>query len=88
MTKSWAIAGACMGLCAAGAIAHPTDEAYASRGECESAYAKASKLDRERLVEVGIFPTPGAAQRTFRDRFVCEYDEDAEAWFIVDYWMP
>lgn len=62
--------------------AHPTDIPYASRGECESAYAKFSKLDRERLNQIpGV--TPGEAQRTFRDLFVCEYDRDAKAWFIV-----
>ena len=77
-----------LGLAAASAaVAHPTEIPYDNRGECEAAYAESSKADRERLVQDGNFPTIGAAQRTFRDRFVCEYDEDAEAWFIVDYWQ-
>lgn len=74
---------------AAAVVAHPTDTPYETRGECEAAYAESSKDDRERLVALGIFETRGAAQRTFRDRFRCEYDEDAGAWFIVDYFqMP
>ena len=84
MTRILIIMGLAAGLGSAAALAHPTDVAYATRGECESAYAAASKLDRGRLVELGFFESPGAAQRTFRDRFRCEYDEDAEAWFIVD----
>lgn len=65
------------------ASAHPTNQAYDTRGECEAAFAEASKLDRERLVELGIFDSLGAAQRTFRDIFKCEYDEDEDAWYIV-----
>ena len=87
MKKSLVVLFVVTGLAAGSAAAHPTDVAYGSRGECEAAYAQASKFDRERLTELGIFPTPGSAQRTFRDRFVCEYDEDADAWFIVDYWQ-
>lgn len=70
----------------AGAVsAHPTDVPFANRGECEAAFAESSKLDRQRLVDVlGVFDSYGEAQRTFRDRFVCVYDEDQEAWFIVD----
>lgn len=63
--------------------AHPTDERYETRGECEAAYAEASKFDRERLVQLGIFDTQGAAQRTFNELFACEYDEADEAWYIV-----
>jgi hypothetical protein len=71
-------------LVAAGtAAAHPTDVAYETRGECERAYAEANKLDRERLVALGIFETNGAAQRTFRELFACEYDEDDDLWYIV-----
>lgn len=65
------------------AAAHPTDEDYDTRGECEAAYAEASKLDRERLLELGIFDTRGAAQRTFKDLFACEYDEIEDAWYIL-----
>lgn len=65
------------------ASAHPTNEAYATRGACEAAFAEASKLDRERLVQLGVFNTLGEAQRTFRDLFKCEYDEDEDAWYIV-----
>ena len=67
------------------AMAHPTDVAYASRGECERASADSAKRDRERLVEAGIFPTIGAAQSTFHEDWRCEYDEEVGAWFIVDY---
>lgn len=71
-------------LAIAGAVsAHPTNERYDTRGQCEAAYAEASKFDRERLVALGVFDTRGEAQRTFRDLFRCEYDEDEDAWFIV-----
>lgn len=65
------------------AEAHPTNEAYETRGECEVAYAESSKEDRQRLVEMGVFETQGAAQRTFKDLFACEYDEEEEVWYIV-----
>ena len=64
------------------AAAHPTDIAYETRGECEAAYAESSKLDRERLVAAGVFPSPGAAQRTFNEIFACEYDEIEDVWYI------
>ena len=67
------------------AIAHPTDVPYATRGECEQASAESAKQDRERLVALGIFPTIGAAQSTFHEDWRCEYDEEEDAWFIVDY---
>ena len=65
------------------AVAHPTNVPYATRGECEVAYETSSKLDRERLVNLGIFDTIGAAQSTFRDLFQCEYNPDEDAWYIV-----
>lgn len=67
------------------AIAHPTDVAYSSRGECERAAAESAKKDRERLVSLGIFPTIGAAQSTFHDDWQCEYDDAEDAWYIVDH---
>ncbi len=71
-----------VGALAAPAFGHPTDTAYASRGDCEAAYATASKLDRERLNTIpGV--TPGEAQRTFHDIFRCQYDAEEDAWFIV-----
>ena len=74
-------------LASAGSVlAHPTDIAFETRGECEAAYAESSKLDRERLVdELGFFETYGAAQRTFKERFSCEYSEEDDAWYIVDH---
>ena len=71
-------------------MAHPTDVPYDTRGECEAAFAESSMFDRERLVDdLGVFETYGAAQRTFRDRFECTYDEEADAWFIIDHFpMP
>ncbi|GAA4007266.1 hypothetical protein [Sphingomonas humi] len=66
-------------------IAHPTNVAYASRGECEAAAAESAKRDRERLVALGIFKTIGAAQSTFHDDWQCEYDRDDDAWYIVDH---
>jgi hypothetical protein len=79
-----------MALCALGvgsaAFAHPTDIAFETRGKCEAAYAESSKLDRERLVDtLGVFETYGAAQRTFNERFSCEYDEGDGVWYIVDH---
>lgn len=65
------------------ASAHPTDEANETRGACEAAFAEASKLDRQRLVQLGVFNTLGEAQRTFRDVFKCEYDENEDAWYVV-----
>ena len=70
---------------ASAAMAHPTDVPYATRGECEQASAVSAKQDRERLVALGIFPTIGAAQSTFHEDRRCEYDEEEDAWFIVDY---
>lgn len=65
--------------------AHPTNIPYESRGKCEAAYAEFSKLDRERLVDVlGIFDAYGHAQRTFNELFACEYDEETDAWYIVE----
>jgi len=75
--------GATIGF--SGAIAHPTTIAYDSRGECERAAAESAKQDRERLVSLGIFPTIGAAQSTFHEDWVCEFDEEETAWFIVDH---
>ena len=63
--------------------AHPTNIPFPTRGACEVAYEESSKLDRERLVDLGIFDTKGAAQRTFKDLFQCEYDPEEQAWFIV-----
>lgn len=60
----------------------PTGIPYASRGECEDAYAHASKFDRERLTQLFNI-SPGEAQKTFRDPFCCEYDVTDDAWFIV-----
>lgn len=65
--------GATAGL--SGAIAHPTKVAYATRGECERAAAASAKQDRERLVNLEIFLTIGAAQSTFHEDWRCEYDE-------------
>lgn len=62
-------------------MAHPTNIPYDTRGDCEAAYAQFSKLDRERLSELGF--TPGEAQRTFRDLFLCEYDPNSKKWYIV-----
>lgn len=85
MKKSLMFLGLGIGLSAAAAVAHPTDVPYETRGECQAAHAESSQGDRERLVALGIFPTIGAAQRTFQDDFVCEYDEDEGAWYIVSY---
>lgn len=68
-----------------GAIAHLTTVPYTTRGECELASADSAKQDRERLVALGIFPTIGAAQSTFHEDWRCEYDQEEDAWFIVDY---
>ena len=84
MTKKLVLSAAVASLAWAGmAAAHPTDIGYETRGECQAAYAESSKLDRERLVELGVFETKGQAQRTFRDIFRCEYDEEDELWYIV-----
>jgi hypothetical protein len=76
------VAGASVGQTSV-AYAHPTDVPFATRGQCEVAYETSSKLDRERLVGLGIFDTYGAAQSTFRDLFQCEYNPDEDAWYIV-----
>ena len=72
-------------VCAGAAIAHPTNVAYASRGDCERAAAKSAKQDRERLVAAEVFPTIGAAQSTFHEDWRCEYDDEEDAWYIVDH---
>jgi hypothetical protein len=74
---------AALGIAGA-AVAHPINVPFETRGECEVAFAKSSKLDRERLVDdLGVFETYGKAQRTFKDIFACEYDENQQAWYIV-----
>lgn len=83
MRKSLFFVGAAALTAAGGVSAHPTDVPYDTRGECEAAYAEASKFDRERLVAQGVFDTRGEAQRTFNEIFRCEYDEDEDAWYIV-----
>ena len=66
------------------AVAHPTDVAHPNRGACEAAFAASSKLDREHLVdELGVFDNYGQAQPGFRDIFRCEYNDEADAWYIV-----
>ena len=67
---------------AAPAAAHPTGIPYASRGECQTAFAHYSKLDRIRISELfGV--SPGAAQSPIHDLYACEYDGEEDAWFIV-----
>jgi hypothetical protein len=73
---------------AGGAAAHPTDIPFDTRGECESAYAKSSKLDRERLVALGLVDNNGEAQKTFNETFRCEYDEEEGAWYIIFLGFP
>jgi hypothetical protein len=68
--------------------AHPTDIPFQTRGDCESAYAASSKLDRERLLALGLVPNQGAAQKTFNETFRCEYDAEEDAWFIVFLGFP
>jgi hypothetical protein len=70
------------------ATAHPTDVAFETRGQCEVAYARSSKLDRERLLALGIVDSIGAAQSTFKDTFECQYDDEEDAWFIVFLGFP
>jgi len=70
------------------ATAHPTDVPYETRGECERAYAESSKLDRERLLALGLVDSKGAAQKTFNETFRCEYDADEDAWYIVFLGFP
>lgn len=82
-TKMIFLAGAT--LCMGPAFAHPVGVPYETRGECERAAAASAHEDRERLVDAGIFPTIGAAQSTFHDDWRCEYDEEEDAWYIVDY---
>lgn len=64
-------------------LAHPTDVAYASRGECEAAFAAASKEDRDFLVGIGVHENNGDFQKGIHDLFECEYVEEAGAWYIV-----
>jgi hypothetical protein len=87
--KTLIICAALVGLgLATTVIAHPTDIAFETRGQCEVAYAKSSKLDRERLVSLGFVDNNGAAQSTFKDTFECQYDDEEQAWFIVFLGFP
>lgn len=86
--KKWTVMGAAAALLAAGtAVAHPTSLRFETRGECEVAFAEASKFDRPIIVQLGFEETIGGAQTRVLARFECEYDEDEEAWRIVDYGM-
>lgn len=87
--KKLASCAVLLGTAMAGpALAHPTGVAFETRGQCEVAYAKSSKLDRERLVNLGIVPNNGAAQSTFKDTFECQYDEEDGMWYIVFLGFP
>ena len=87
--KKLTISLAVVAVAVAGPVgAHPTDVVYETRGECEAVFAASSKLDRERLVELGLVPNNGAAQKTFNETFSCEYDDSEEAWFIVFHGFP
>lgn len=70
------------------ASAHPTGIPFDTRGDCESAYAASSKLDRARLLSLGLVESQGAAQKTFNETFRCEYDEEKGAWYIIFLGFP
>ena len=74
--------GLALGLVATQASAHPTGTPYSSRGECQSAFAHYSQLDRVRLSEL-LGVTPGYIQSQIPDLYDCEYDSGENAWFIV-----
>jgi hypothetical protein len=78
-----AVAAAATTAIPAPVTAHPTDIPYATRGECEAAYAAASKEDRNSLVSNGVFDNNGQFQMGVRDLFECEYNEEEQAWYIV-----
>lgn len=66
---------AALTMCALGANsvnAHNVGEAFRSRGECEAALAQINNFDRERLVDLGIFETPGEANKFFHNTFSCQ----------------
>lgn len=69
-------------------LSHPTGVPFDTRGECEAAYAESSKLDRERLVDLGVVDNNGQAQSSFNETFRCEYDEQEDAWFIIFLGFP
>ena len=71
-----------LGMIAVPAAAHPTGFAYSSRGECQSAFAHYSKLDRVHLSEL-LGVSPGDIQSQIPDLYDCEYDREENAWFIV-----
>ncbi|HZC37311.1 MAG TPA: hypothetical protein VE221_01405 [Sphingomicrobium sp.] len=70
------------------AFAHPTDIPFPTRGACEAAYAAASKDDRDFLVSHGVFDNNGQFQMGVRDLFRCEYNEEEQAWYIVQIGTP
>ena len=88
MKKLMIAVAATAAITAGAAVAHPTDIPFDTRGDCESVYAESSKLDRERLVNLGFVDNNGAAQKTFNETFRCEYDEEEDAWFIVFLGFP
>jgi hypothetical protein len=61
---------------ASAAYAHPVGQAFPTRGACEAALAQINTEDRQRLVAMGTFDTPGEANRFFHERFSCQPVDD------------
>jgi len=63
------------------ALAHPTDVPFESRGECETAMARANHDDGAIKVANGEFDNFGDSNRWMHASFHCERIGDV--WFIV-----
>ncbi len=75
---------------AAPAVAHHVDhldEAFASRGACEAEVAQLSRDDREFLQDTfpENFSTAGDVHSFLNHAFSCDYDAEAQAWYITDH---
>jgi hypothetical protein len=76
-----AIAITLAALGATAVSAHPVGQTFTSRGACEAALAQVNTEDRERLVAMGVFATPGDANRFFHETFSCQ--KVGDAWVLL-----
>lgn len=68
------------------AAAHDTTTPFSTRGECESASAKMSQEDKERLLatQPQLFDTMGEVSSFLTRAWSCELSSDGQ-WYIKDH---
>lgn len=80
------IIGGMLILVSASVAAHPFNERYDSRGECEHAQALVNHFDRDNVAgPVFHIDNNGEAQVFFLESFQCEVEESTSLWRMVDH---